>query len=61
MGPEKKGRIYVRVQIPGGQRSAVTGTGERERSLRQRKTLLLTFRDELHVVVKVGCDVGLFL
>lgn len=25
------------------------------------KTLLLTFRDELHVVVKVGCEVGLFL
>lgn len=41
VGPEKKGRIYVRVQIPGGQRPAVTDggrDGERERLLRQRKS-----------------------
>lgn len=36
--------------------------GEREREIATTEiTLLLTFRDELHVVVKVGCEVGLFL
>jgi len=42
VGPEKKGRIYVWVQIPGRQRPAVTEGGqnrerEGERLLRQRK------------------------